>query len=69
MATYNVYAHGTFMVCTPYLAMEYVDKYARSRAVRHWDTDFLTKKLEGMGLGLLFLSEDEPKCIIDALRE
>lgn len=65
MTTYSMFAHKVYLACTPWLAAEYVDKYARSRSVRHWDAEVLNNKLKSLRFGFLTLEGERVGELID----
>jgi hypothetical protein len=68
MVTYNDYAHEVYLACTPALAIQYLDSHANARAVQHWDSEVLDRKLEKFGLGLLLVEGNEVHMHLEASR-
>lgn len=51
MTTFGEYANAVYLGCTPFMALEYLEKHADARSVKHWDVRVLENKLAAFGLG------------------
>ncbi len=68
MTTYALYAHETYLACTPAFAADYLWYHVQSRAVQAWDAFLLRKKLESFGFGLLLVEGTQVYNVIQARR-
>lgn len=58
MTTFSEYVHQVYIACTPWMAMEYLDKNLAALSVKHWDPELLNRKLKSFGFGLLLVCHD-----------
>jgi len=63
MTTFGEYANEMYLGCTPFLALEFLEKHANARSVRNWDARELENKLTRGGLGMLLLAGEEANVI------
>jgi hypothetical protein len=68
MVTFGQYAHETYLACTPYMALEVLEKHSRGRMVSNWDSHELEARLSRSGIGLLLIVDDKAIPIHQAKR-
>ena len=58
MGSFAEYAHVVYLACTPAFAADYLERNAEHRAVNHWDSTLLDRKLKQGGFGLVIVERD-----------
>jgi len=63
MSTCAGYVNEMYLGCTPFMALEFLEKHANARSVRNWDTHELESKLAQGGFGMLLIKGEEAHSI------